>query len=303
MIEGQEGVTWQDWLALAGAVEDSPLDGLFRSDHYTAFHGNVEGALDAWSTVTALAAVTRRIRLGTLVSPVGFRHPSLLARQVASADRISGGRVELGIGTGWHAGEHAGNGFDFPDLGTRFEVLGEQLEILVNSWTREQFDFQGRHYTLAGQRAAPRPVQVPHPPIVMGGAAKARSLALAARYASEYNVALRPLADLPGLRVRLDAACTAAGRDPATLALSLMLTPAIGRTDGEARARKDRALARIPNSGPHIGGLMFTGTVPALVEHLRGAARAGVTRAYLQHMDFTDLEAVKLMGEVAAALA
>src|SRR5215204_41976 len=117
MIEGQEGVTWEQWHTLGREVEDSGLEGLFRSDHYAGLMGDeTRGSLDAWTQIAALGALTSRIRLGTLVSPITFRHPALLAKAVATADHVSGGRVELGIGAGWNAREHAAHGFPFPDL-------------------------------------------------------------------------------------------------------------------------------------------------------------------------------------------
>src|SRR3954447_10690086 len=147
MIEGQTGVTWEDWVALAEACERLGFETLFRSDHYGPLGSPATGgALDAWSTVCGLAAVTRTVRLGTLVSPVTFRHPSLLAKSAVTADHISGGRVELGMGAGWMEEEHRAYGFPFPDLRTRIELLAEQIEIVHRQWTEERFDFAGRHY-------------------------------------------------------------------------------------------------------------------------------------------------------------
>ena len=191
MIEGQEDVTWNEWSALAQATEAAGLFGLFRSDHYTSFHGDPGGALDAWATLCALAVITDRIRLGTLVSAATFRHPSELARVAVTADHISGGRIEVGVGAGWFEGEHRQNGFVFPAVADRFDLLTEYIEILVHSWGAETFDFEGRHFVLQGQRALPGPVQKPHPPVIVGGAGRPRSLALAARFAQEYNTAFR----------------------------------------------------------------------------------------------------------------
>ena len=160
MIEGQEGVTWDDWVALARATEESGLEGLFRSDHYAGLMGDeTRGALDAWTTIAALGAVTERIRLGSLVSPVTFRHPSLLAKAVTTADHVSGGRVELGIGAGWNEREHAAYGFPFPELPERLERLEEQLELIVRQWTEDEVDFPGRHYRAEALSAHPRPLQ------------------------------------------------------------------------------------------------------------------------------------------------
>ena len=165
MIEGQEDVTWEQWLALAGACEEHGLEGMFRSDHYGPLMGTPErGSLDAWATLAALAARTSRIRLGTLVSPATFRHPSVLAKMVVTADHVSGGRVELGLGAGWHEGEHRAHGFEFPATPVRMERLAEQLEIVSRSWTEDTFSFEGRHYQAPGPA---RPAQA-------GAAARAR---------------------------------------------------------------------------------------------------------------------------------
>src|SRR5215211_1184787 len=176
MIEGQEDVTWEQWLALAGACEEHGLEGLFRSDHYGPLMGDPDrGALDAWATVCGLGAVTSMVRLGTLVSPATFRHPSVLAKMVVTADHISGGRVELGIGTGWNEAEHRAYGFDFPPMRTRMDRLAEQIEIVHRSWTEETFSFRGEHWTVEDLDARPKPVQSPHPPLLMGGSAGPRA--------------------------------------------------------------------------------------------------------------------------------
>ena len=147
MIEGQEDVTWEDWVALAGAAERNGFDALFRSDHYLSVAGELDrGSLDAWGTICGLSAITRTLRLGTMVSPASFRHPSVLAKAVVTADRISGGRVELGIGTGWLEAEHAAYGFPFPPIGARMDRLAEQLEIIRGSWGEGPFSFRGEHY-------------------------------------------------------------------------------------------------------------------------------------------------------------
>ncbi|HEV3495052.1 MAG TPA: LLM class flavin-dependent oxidoreductase, partial [Actinomycetes bacterium] len=198
MIEGQEDVTWEQWLALAGACEEHGLEALFRSDHYGPLMGMPErGSLDAWAILAGLAARTSRIRLGTLVSPATFRHPSVLAKSVVTADHISGGRVELGLGAGWHEGEHRAFGFDFPPTPVRMERLAEQLEIVSRTFTEDTFSFSGRHNQLQDLRALPKPVQRPRPTLLVGGAAGPKSLALAARWADEYNTTGVALEELP----------------------------------------------------------------------------------------------------------
>jgi F420-dependent oxidoreductase-like protein len=305
MIEGQESVEWQEWLSLAKAAEAAGLDGLFRSDHYTSFHGAPGAALDAWSTITALAPLTQRIRLGTLVSPVTFRHPSIFARMVASADHISGGRIDVGMGSGWHQQEHEQNGFPFPELRTRYDLLEEHLEIVTRSWSGEMFDHNGRHYTLRGQRALPTPVQKPHPPIILGGQGKSRSMALAIKYASEYNMVAPSIEECRNVRQRFDDACRQARRDPTSLALSMMTMFALGDTHAAAQDSLRRARAAMPKASSSLGTSIerLVGTVDEVAEKLREYERAGISRVFLNHFDRSDLHAVELMGQLAKALA
>jgi alkanesulfonate monooxygenase SsuD/methylene tetrahydromethanopterin reductase-like flavin-dependent oxidoreductase (luciferase family) len=193
MIEGQEDVTWEDWRALARACEDHGVESLFRSDHYLSVEGRGErGSLDAWATIAALAAVTSTVRLGTLVSPATFRHPSQLAKVVTTADHVSGGRVELGMGTGWLETEHKAYGFPFPPLGERMSILEEQLQMMTGQWADGPFSFEGRHYSVRELDVLPKPVQRPRPNVILGGSGGPRSLALAARFADESR-GLRPL--------------------------------------------------------------------------------------------------------------
>jgi F420-dependent oxidoreductase-like protein len=219
MIEGQEGVSWSDWLAVAQACERHRISTLFRSDHYMNLdlQHPERGALDAWGTLCALAAVTSKLRLGTLVSPATFRHPSELAKLVVTADHVSGGRVELGLGAGWHEREHEAYGFPFAPTRIRRDVLEEQLQVVLGNWSsspEEPFSFSGEHYTLRDLQAQPKPIQKPHPPLIMGGCAGPRSAALAARYADEYNTPFPPsMTDIAQRREQLERACEAAGRE------------------------------------------------------------------------------------------
>jgi F420-dependent oxidoreductase-like protein len=295
MVEGQEGVSWDEWVAMARAAETAGLHGLFRSDHYTSFHAGVDSALDAWATIAALGAVTERVRLGTLVSAATFRHPSELARVAVTADHVSGGRVEVGVGAGWFEQEHRQNGFPFPPISERFDMLGEYTEILVRSWTGESFDFAGKHFVLEGQRALPVPLQSPHPPLIVGGRGRKRSLALAARFADEYNAAFLSVEDSAGLASRLARACEEAGRDPASLRLSLMtlLAPGVDPPDAEARLERMSARFAVPRE------LCHAGPVPELAALLARYEGAGVARVYLQYPDRQDFAAIDLLGDLA----
>jgi F420-dependent oxidoreductase-like protein len=305
MIEGQEDVTWEQWLDLATACEENGLEGLFRSDHYGSVMGRPErGSLDAWATLAALAARTSRIRLGTLVSPATFRHPSVLAKNVVTADHISGGRAELGIGAGWNEDEHRAYGFPMPPTATRMAILAEQLEIIRRSWTEGAFSFAGEHYQLDDLRALPKPVQQPHPTLLVGGSGGPRSMALAARFADEYNTIGIPPDEVRGRRERLEAAWRDAGRDPATVRFSMMTGCVVGEDQAELRERIGRVLA-ITGSDDRPEDLLadprerwVLGTVDQVVERLRALEAAGVTRLMLQHLAHDDLDMIALLGQV-----
>ena len=302
MVEGQEDVTWEQWLALAAAAEEAGLDGLFRSDHYGPSRPG-RGSLDAWATLAALAVHTSRVRLGTLVSPVTFRHPSELAKVAATVDHVSAGRVELGLGAGWNESEHTAYGFPFPDLGERMELLEEQVEIVHRSWTEDSFSFTGRHYRLDGCEALPKPLQRPRPPLIIGGEAKPRSVALAVRFADEYNTFLASPAEYRERRARLVEACEKAGRDPASLRYSVMATCVVGADRGEVleRTRLVESLFGDPNEDPEDvlrrrADTWLAGTPDEALERLRELADAGVERVYLQHLAHEDIEMVQLVG-------
>lgn len=302
MIEGQEGVTWEDWLRLARLCETEGLEGLFRSDHYTAIIREHADALDAWTTLAALAAVTSRIRLGTLVSPVTFRHPSVLARMAVTVDHVSGGRVEVGLGSGWYEREHRAHGFGFPDGRERFELLAEQVEVVVRTWTEEAFSHEGRHYELHDQTALPRPLQQPHPPLVLGGRVGPRFAALAARYATEVNTLGAPVAELRERRERLDRACAAAGRDPASLGFSVMTACFLGESRREVLDRLRAFLAvRGGEADPEAllaerADRWLAGTVEEVAERVEELRAVGVTRVFLQHLNHGDDDLVRLVG-------
>lgn len=306
MVEGQEGVSWEQWLALAEAAEEAGIEALFRSDHYLSLAEPRERAsLDAWTTLAGLAARTSRIRLGTLVSPATFRHPSVLAKAAATVDHISGGRVELGLGAGWMELEHRAYGFEFPSTSQRVARFAEQLEIVHRLWTEDAPSFRGRYYTLEECPGLPKPVQQPRPPIIVGGAARPGTTRPAARFADEYNTTSVSPQQAAVRRSRLDDACAAERRDPATLPLSVMAGFLLGRdaVDVKERARRlagedaARLLGRFGDHG-------VAGTPAEVVARLREYETAGVKRVMLQHLLHDDLDAINLLGsEVLPALA
>ncbi|MGN6202917.1 MAG: TIGR03560 family F420-dependent LLM class oxidoreductase [Solirubrobacterales bacterium] len=306
MVEGQEDVTWEDWLALAAACEEHGVGTMFRSDHYLSVDDRRErGSLDAWGTIAALGAVTERLRLGTMVSPATFRHPAVLAKAAVTADHVSGGRVELGIGAGWWEREHELYGFELPPVGPRMDALEEQMQIVRGHWGQGPFDFEGEHYSARELNALPKPVQQPLP-LILGGRGGPRSLRLAARYADEYNTVMATPEEVADIRRRLDEACEAEGRDPATLPLSMMTGWLVGSDRAELLDRASR-LSRWKGEGDDgeafIAGpreSTILGTVEEAIEQLHELEEAGLTRIMGQHLLHRDLDAVALMGRLAS---
>jgi alkanesulfonate monooxygenase SsuD/methylene tetrahydromethanopterin reductase-like flavin-dependent oxidoreductase (luciferase family) len=288
MIEGQEDVTWEDWQALAGACEQHGIDTLFRSDHYLSVFGMDErGSLDAWATLSALAAVTSKLRLGTLVSPATFRHPAELAKVVVTADHVSGGRVELGLGTGWNEAEHEVYGFPFPPMGERMKELERQLQVVTSHWSEDG-------------PARPTPLQKPRPNLIVGGRGGPRSIRMAARYADEYNTVNKTAEECAAIRSQLDTACADAGREP--IPLSLMTTWLAGEDQAELLERAG-ALAAWQGRDGHGEALLselrasaIAGTLDENLERLNELAGVGVERVMLQHLMHRDLDAVEQIG-------
>jgi F420-dependent oxidoreductase-like protein len=303
--EPQQGATYDDQLAVARESERLGFDAFFRSDHYLRMGpGGAElGPTDAWITLAGLALQTQRIRLGTLVTAATFRLPGPLAIGVAQVDAMSGGRIELGLGSGWFEEEHTAHGIPFPPLGERLARLEEQLAIVTGLWTTppgERFDFAGRFYRLEGSPALPKPVQRPHPPVIVGGWGKRRTPALAARYADEFNVPFPPLADFAPQVAAVVAACEAADRDPATMLWSAAVALCCGEDEATFR-RRAGAIGRGPDE---LRANAVAGTVGEVTDKLGAFADAGAQRIYLQVLDLRDLDHLRLVAErVAPALA
>ena len=303
--EPQMGASYDDQLRVAQAAEAAGYDAFFRSDHFLVMGeaSGEPGPTDSWVTLGALARETSRIRLGTLVTSATFRLPGPLAITVAQVDAMSRGRVELGLGSGWFAAEHEAYGIPFPGLGERFDRLTEQLEIITGLWGTlpgERFSYRGTHYAIAESPALPKPVQQPHPPVIVGGVGAKRTPALAARFASEFNVPFAAEETVAAQFARVDEACRAIGRDPAELVRSVAHTIAVGRDDAEVRQRA-LTIGRDP-ADMKVNGL--SGTVAEVVDRLgQWREKTGITRIYLQLLDLADLDQVELIAaEVAPQL-
>ena len=294
--EPQEGAEYSTLLAAAQATERLGFDAFFRSDHYLAIESpGPPGPTDAWITLAGLARETSRIRLGTLVTPVTFRLPGPLAITVAQVDQMSGGRVELGLGTGWFDAEHTAYGIPFPPLAERFDRLEEQLEVVTGLWGTAEgktFSFRGSYYTLTDSPALPKPAQRPRPPVLIGGGGERRTPRLAARFADEYNVPFDTVEASAAAFGRVRQACQEAGRDPGSLVYSAAQTVCCGRDEAELARRAEATgeqLAELRRSG-------LAGSPAEIVDKLGRFAAAGAGRVYLQVLDLHDLDHLELIA-------
>jgi F420-dependent oxidoreductase-like protein len=290
--EPQQGASYDELLRVAKATEDLGFDGFFRSDHYLAMGGSgLPGPTDAWVTLAGLARETSRIRLGTLVSAATFRLPGPLAISVAQVDRMSGGRVELGIGAGWFEDEHRAYGIPFPDVAERFDRFAEQVEIvhgLLTTPDGERFAFDGTHYQLTASPALSKPVQTP-PPLIVGGTGRKRGAALAARFADEFNVPFRSRDETTETFDRVRAAAAQTGR---TLRYTAALVLCVGRDDAEVKRRA----AAIGMDLEEIRADAIVGTPAEVVDRIGSWAEHGASRLYLQTLDLSDLDHLELVA-------
>ncbi|ONI79167.1 LLM class F420-dependent oxidoreductase [Actinosynnema sp. ALI-1.44] len=303
--EPQQGAGYGDLLKVARAAEDAGYDGFFRSDHYLKM-GTVDGLpgpTDAWATLAGLAVQTSRVRLGTLMSAATFRLPGPLAITVAQVDQMSGGRVEFGIGSGWFAEEHAAYGIPFPELGDRFDMYTEQLEVITGLWTtplHERFSYAGKHYQVTDSPALPKPAQRPRPPVIIGGRGTKRTPALAARFADEFNLPFTTQDVAAAQYERVDDACRAIGRDPAGMVRSIAQVVCVGWDDAQV-ARRAGVIGRDVDELKRNG---LAGTPAEIVDRIgQWRESTGVSRIYLQVLDLNDLDHLELIAaEVAPQL-
>jgi F420-dependent oxidoreductase-like protein len=313
MIEPQQGLSYAEQLDIARTAEDSGFEALFRSDHYESFPGPPDNpTTDAWAVLAGLARETTRIALGSLVSPVTFRLPGNFAKVVTTVDEMSGGRIEVGLGAGWHEDEHRRHGFPFPDIGERADMLEEQLAILHGLWTEpDGWSFRGKHYEIEDALFRPKPVDAPgrprtasgavRPRIIVGGDGKPRSMRVAAKYADEFNLSSARPETAAAKYAALAETCRAAGRDPATLTRSAMAGVLIGANAREVEQR-ERALLEALEVKAGAGWLderrtrWVVGTPDEARAMLARFAEAGVERIMLQDFVPRDLEMIELMG-------
>jgi F420-dependent oxidoreductase-like protein len=310
MIEPQQGLSYGEQLAVARRAEAAGFETLFRSDHYESFPGDSDGpTTDAWAVVAGLARDTTTIGLGVLVSPVLFRTPGNLAKVVATVDEMSGGRVEVGVGAGWHADEHRRHGFPFPEIGERADRLEETIEILRGLWDGpDGWSFLGTHYAVEDARFRPKPGSLPgrdgwSPNLIVGGQGSPRSFRITARYADEFNLSSSSPQTAVQKFAALDEAVRAAGRDPSSVTHSVMVGVLVGRDADEVRRREDDLLRAF---GEAEGGRAWFETRRARWVHgtpdearvaVARFTEAGAQRIMLQDFLPRDLDMIDLAAE------
>ena len=295
--EPQQGADYQTLRKVALTAEELGFDAFFRSDHYLKM-GSVSGLpgpTDSWATLAGLAVETSRIRLGTLVTAATFRLPGPPAITVAQVDQMSGGRIELGIGSGWYENEHTAYGIPFPPLGERFDRYAEQLEIITGLWATEEgstFSFTGKHYQLTDSPALPKPAQRPRPPVLIGGGGQRRTPQLAARFADEFNLPFASIADSAQAFTRVREACESIGRYASTMRFSVAQVVCCGKDEAEIR-RRATAIGREPDDLREHG---LAGTPDEVAAKIAQFAEIGAERVYLQVLDLTDLDQLELIA-------
>jgi F420-dependent oxidoreductase-like protein len=294
--EPQQGADYATLRRVAQATERLGFDAFFRSDHYLNIGGSgLPGPTDAWATLAGLAVETSRIRLGTLVSPVTFRLPGPLAVTVAQVDQMSGGRVELGLGTGWFDAEHAAYGIPYPPLAERFELLSEQLAIITGLWAtpeQQKFSFDGSHYQVTDSPGLPKPAQRPRPPLLIGGAGALKTPRLAAAYADEFNAGFLSVPDSAAAFGRVREACAAAGRDAASLRYSVAQTVCCGRDTAEL----ERRAAAIGQPLADLRAHAVAGTPAEVIDRIGQFGEVGADGVYLQVLDLDDIDHLELIA-------
>ena len=304
MIEAQEGLTWERLRRLAATVEGAGYAGLFRSDHLTGLFGEAtRPSLDCWASLTWLAANTRRLRFGPLVCPLTFYHPALLAKRAAAVSELSGGRLDLGIGAGWHEGEHAMFGIPFPPVKERLDRLACGARLIRALWRGRPATLEQPFYPLREAQSFPVPA-AGGVPLIIGGRGEKRTLRIVAESADEWNIT-RVTVDEYAAKARMLAEhCQAAGRDPATIRRSLMVPVITGRTPAEVTARLERARTIFPRVPADAAGWRAAGFLFGLIDEVRqDLARweaTGISRAMLQMLDMDDLAAIELIGRECA---
>ncbi len=315
MIEAQQGLSYEDQLAIVRRAEAAGFESFFRSDHYASFPGAADRpTTDAWTVLAGLARETRRISLGALVSPVTFRHPGNFVKVVTTVDQMSGGRIEVGVGAGWNDDDHDPLGLPFPPIAERADLMEDQLALLHGLWTEPPgWSFDGHQVHVRKGALRPGPVEVGgrprengrvRPRILVGGEGTPRGFRIAAKYADEFNLTSSSPDVAREKEAQITAACDAAGRDPATLTRSAMVGTLIGSDRAEVERRASALLAEFGEAGTRgmawldaRRGRWIVGTPDEARATVARFAEAGIERIMLQDFLPRDLDMIDLMAQ------
>lgn len=296
--EPQQGASYDQLLTVARTAEEGGFDAFFRSDHYLKM-GPASGLpeyTDAWTTLAGLARDTSSIRLGTLVTPVTFRAVGTFPAIATQVDHMSAGRVEVGLGAGWYEAEHDAYGLPFPAAAARYDLLEDQLSILHGVWSAPEgatFEHEGLTCSVSLAADPLRPAQSPHPPIIMGGRGGRRNAQLAAAFADEFNTPFVARDQMKATHDSVRRACETAGRDPESLVWSVALVVCCGSSEKEI-ARRAEAIGREVDELREHG---LAGSPQEVIDTLGLYAEAGAQRCYLQVLDLSDLDHLRLVAE------
>lgn len=316
MIEAQMGLSYDDQLSIVRRAEAAGFEAFFRSDHYASFPGSSEQAsTDTWAVLAGLARETSTIRLGSLVSPVTFRHPGNFVKLVTTVDQMSGGRIEVGVGAGWNDDDHLPLGLPYPEIKERADLLEDQLALLHGLWEETPgWDFDGFQIKVRGGALRAGPVQVEgrpvgkngrfRPRIITGSEGSPRGYRIAAKYSDEFNFSSSSPESAAEKQKALDEACRAIGRDPKTLTRSTMAGALIGRDDAEVARRADallEAFGQRASSGIEWlnarRNRWILGTPDQARSMVQRFADAGIERIMLQDFVPLDLDHIDLLAE------
>lgn len=286
---------WTDTAAAARALDELGFDSVWFNDHLYGVPMPQLPILEAWTALTAVGALTAKVELGTLVTPVGFRNPALLAKMAATLDVVTNGRVIVGLGTGWFQSEFEGYGLPFPSLRERLEQLDETATVLKLLWTEPQPSFTGKHYRLDATYCEPKPVR--RPPLLIGGGGEKVLLRLVARHADVWNNLAVHQNDLGTKVAKLRAHCAAVGRDPAEIRVSQQCLVVIGESEADARAKSEKAAAIY---GGHMGAggpLAIAGTAEQCIEKIEAHVALGCTMLVMEFFGRDVREPARLFAE------
>lgn len=297
MIEGQNGLTWERWQRIAGAVEELGFIGLYRSDHYTNASPPDKDSLELWVSLAWLASHTEIIEFGSLVSPMSFRHPTMTARMACAVDDLSCNRFTLGLGAGWQEREHKNFGWDLLDLSGRFDRFEEGLEVVsMLLKSDDPVNFAGEYYKLNDAVLLPRPMRPGGPPILIGGNGKKRTLPLVAKYANEWNGLLMKPEEFSKLNTHLDKLLEEQGREPESVKRSLMTGCVFGRDEAEVNSMIEETYQGKRTKEDLQERGVIVGTANQIVEHLGYLSKAGVQRVMLQWLNLDDIDRLEALA-------